>query len=307
MITRIKFDSHEEWLSIRNKYIGGSDAGSVTGMNPYKGQIALWMEKTGKAKPFEGNITTEVGQQLEAFVATLFERNTGKKVRRVNATLVNDLYPFACANIDRRVVGENAILECKTTNSVPNMKLFRNGEFPESWYCQITHYMAVTGAEKAYLAVLVGCREFKLFTLNRDQDEIDALMAAEKEFWSHVENDTAPVPVSNADTKSLNATQSNSSSGIIDLTCELGLLRQYEAALAEEKEASDRVTAIRNQICTLLGEHEEGRALGYRIKWKPVTRNSFSAKLFQKSNPNIDLSPFYTTSTYRRFEFNKEA
>lgn len=36
-VTRIKTDSYEEWKELRNHYIGGSDAASVAGMNPYKG------------------------------------------------------------------------------------------------------------------------------------------------------------------------------------------------------------------------------------------------------------------------------
>ena len=61
MINEIKYANHEEWLSIRHKYIGGSDAGAVIGMNPYKSRYTLWAEKTGKMPEFGGNITTKVG------------------------------------------------------------------------------------------------------------------------------------------------------------------------------------------------------------------------------------------------------
>ena len=192
MIEKIKYENHEEWLSIRSKYIGGSDAGAVVGLNPYKSAYALWAEKTGKVPGFEGNLTTKVGAYLEELVAKLFEEETGKKVQRMNTSIHNTDYPYAIANIDRKVIGEKALLEIKTTNSIPIMKQLRGTEFPEAYYAQVVHYLAVTGLEKAYLAVLVNCRELKIYELERDQAEIDALMGAEDAFWKLVESDTPP-------------------------------------------------------------------------------------------------------------------
>ena len=184
-ISKIPFSSHDEWLAIRRQYIGGSDAGAVMGMNPYSSAFAVWAEKTGSVKPFEGNIRTETGAELEEFVARLFERQTGKKVRRCNFTLVNDEYPWACANVDREVVGESAILECKTTNSRLNTALFKDKEYPTQWLCQMMHYLAVTGKQKAYLAVLSECRDFHIFELERDEEDVRALMSTEKDFWNN--------------------------------------------------------------------------------------------------------------------------
>lgn len=47
MITQIKTGSREEWLELRKKYIGGSDASAVIGANPYRSAYALWAKKNG--------------------------------------------------------------------------------------------------------------------------------------------------------------------------------------------------------------------------------------------------------------------
>ena len=60
------------------------------------------------------------------------------------------------------------------------------------YYAQCVHYLAVTGADRWYLAVLAYGRGFFTFVLERDQAEIDALMAAEADFWKLVEQDTPP-------------------------------------------------------------------------------------------------------------------
>ena len=69
MITKIKTENREEWKALRHQYIGGSDAASVVGLNPYKSAFSLWAEKTGKIAPFEGNLATDVGTFLEEFIA----------------------------------------------------------------------------------------------------------------------------------------------------------------------------------------------------------------------------------------------
>ena len=40
--------SHEEWLRYRKLGIGGSDAGSICGLNPYSSAIAVFQDKTQK-------------------------------------------------------------------------------------------------------------------------------------------------------------------------------------------------------------------------------------------------------------------
>ena len=135
-LTLLPYENHDEWLRIRQQYIGGSDASAIVGMNPYKSPYSLWAEKTFKIPAFEGNTITKVGAYLEEFVAKMFEEETGKKVQKCNYTLVNPNFPWACGNIDRELVSENAVLEIKTTNSYLNVKKFRNGEYPETYYCQ---------------------------------------------------------------------------------------------------------------------------------------------------------------------------
>lgn len=297
--------SREEWLALRKNYIGGSDAGAVAGMNPYMGAYAVWLEKTGRAQGFEGNLTTEVGQYLEDFVAKEFERQSGKKTRNVNKTLVNAAYPWACADIDRRIVGENAILECKTTNSLPAMKLFGRNEYPSQWYCQMVHYLAVTGAEKAYLAVLISGREFRIFELARDESEIDALMRIEEKFWQHVTDDTPPEAMaadSEAVSEYLGGVQTQSDASI-DLSPDTALLQEYAEAKAQADEWGKKLDELKARICVAMGEFETGIAEGFKVSWKPTTSSRFDAKAFAKDHPEIDLKPWYKESTSRRFVF----
>ena len=304
MIKEFVYGTHEEWLSIRKNYIGGSDAGAVIGMNPYKSRYSLWAEKTGKLPEFEGNITTKVGAYLEDLVAKMFEDETGKKVRRKNRTMVNDDYPFACANVDRLIVGEKALLEIKTTNSLPLMKKLRNSdEFPDAYYAQVVHYLAVTGLEKAYLAVLINCREFKVYELNRDEAEIDALMEAEKEFWNLVETNTAPsVDGSSSTSDTITTLYPNSNGETVDLFGFEKELHEYMTLSAQIKALTNLKDEKANIIKEYMKEAGKGESASYKVSYTSSERKSFDTKKFASAFKDIDLADFYKTTSVRTFK-----
>ena len=51
IMTVEEMQNHEAWLGMRNKGIGGSDAGVIMGDNQWKSKYQLWLEKTGQARP----------------------------------------------------------------------------------------------------------------------------------------------------------------------------------------------------------------------------------------------------------------
>lgn len=307
MIKEIAYQNKEEWLKLRKELgIGGSDAGAVIGFNPYKSAYTLWAEKTGKVPEFEGNLTTKVGSYLEDLVANIFTEETGKKVRRKNRILVNEDYPFAFADVDRMVVGEDSILEIKTTNSFPIMKQARKGEFPEQYYAQIVHYLAVTGAKKAYLAVLIECRDFKVFELERDEEEIAALMSAEKDFWNLVQTDTQPAAdclKSTSDT--LVAIYPTSNTDSVNLFGYENELAQYMAVSAQIKALEEQKDGFANRIKAYLGEAGRGESEGYKVSWTSSERKTFDTKAFAKDNPDVDMSKYYKVSNVRTFKVSE--
>lgn len=304
MINEIAYSSKEEWLALRKQGIGGSDASAVIGFNPYKSAYTLWAEKTGKIPEFEGNLITEVGSYLEEFVAKLFERETKKKVRRKNRMLVNTDYPFAFADVDRLVVGEKALLEIKTTNSIPLMKQVRNGEFPEQYYAQVVHYLAVSGLEKAYLAVLIGCRDFKIFELERDENEIQALMMAEEEFWcGYVKTDTPPPADGTSSTSdTITAIYPEANDNTVSLMAYEADLKQYMTYTSLIKDIEKQKDEVANRIKAFMGESGKGESNHYKVSWTSSERRSFDAKKFASAHKDVDLSEYYKNSTYRTFK-----
>ena len=308
MIRKIRTATPEEWRALRKGYIGGSDAAAVVGMNRFVSPWSLWAEKTGAVEEFQGNLATETGTYLEAFVAKKFEEESGKKVKRCNFSLINDKYPWAIANIDREVVGEDAGLEIKTTSEL-NMRSFKAGEYPEQYYAQCVHYLAVTGKARWYLAVLIGNREFRMFVIERDEDEIAALMDAEKAFWtSYIETNTPPpADGQSATTDAISAVYGTGDDTIsVDITGLEEVLRNYQEISASIKQLEAAKEECANQIKAALGEATEGVCSGYRATWTNGTRKSLDSKALAADHPEINFGKYYKVSTYRTFKVKEK-
>ncbi len=185
----------EEWLEVRNRGIGSSDAAAAVGLCPYKSQLELWMEKTGRTiRDDEPGQDSPMywGTLLEPLVAGAYTEQTGRKVRRVNAVLQHPTYSFMLANVDREVVGvpDVQILECKTAGEFGS-RLWRDG-VPEYVQIQVQHQLAVTGKAAADVAVLLCGQKLEVHRIDRDEDVISRLIVLEARFWEHVTEDTPP-------------------------------------------------------------------------------------------------------------------
>ena len=292
---------HEEWLEHRRKSIGGSDASAILGMNTYCSPYTVWADKLGKLPPKEDNEAMRLGRDLEDYVAKRFTEETGKKVRRENNIIINPDFPFAHANVDRMVVGEDAGLECKTT-SVMNLKRFKNGEYPENYYCQCVHYLMVTGAKMWYLGVLILGVGFKVFVIERDEDEIAALAKSEEAFWEYVKNNTPPeTDGSDSTSDTLTTIYPESNGNTVNLFAYEESLKQYIAIGKQIDELKKLKDEMANNVKAFMGEAGRGESNHFKVSWSSSLRTTFDYKKFASDNPNLDLTQYYKSSNTRTF------
>lgn len=309
MLTKIatKDMPREEWLALRRKSVGGSDAAAVLGLDAYRTPYALWCEKTGKTTPedISDREAVRMGHDLEDYVARRWMEQTGRKVRRDNHMLYNSDYPFAHANIDRTVVGENAGLECKTTSSPVVFALCRAGRYPARWRAQMMHYMMVTGAEKWYLGVLVLGKGFYAFEVERHEDEIEALAKAESDFWQFVKEDKAPpMDGSESTREAVRALCPESEAGkTVDLSGVSRHLSLYMALRDQIKALEDELYTHQAQIMNYMGDAETGTFDRVRVQYKSQKRQIFDRKTYEAEHGKIPKG-YFSESTSRPFKLS---
>lgn len=282
---------HAKWLETRNAGIGGSDASVIMGLNPYKSPYQLWLEKTGQAEAPDLSHVQAVywGSKNEANVADWFQETTGKKARKLG-TLRSRSHPFMLANVDRAVMGEEAGLEIKTAG-VSQAKKWRGDEIPDAYYCQCLHYLAVTGADRWYIAVLIGGNEALYKVVERNEDDIKALIEAEADFWHLVETKTPP-PVDGSPSCAA-ALSTQYKGGDPNLTILLpsdadGVIESLESDKAIMDALKKQITEKENRLKALLGNAEEGSTDHYRVLWKSqAVRSSVPLAKIKKNAPDI--------------------
>lgn len=186
-------------LEERRSGIGGSDAATVLGINPFTTAYELYLDKLGEAPPEDEDFLKESrywGSVLEAPVADRYAKETGYKIQKANQMIRSKEHPFMLANIDRKVVGEDRRIgfEAKTAARADGWGESGSDEIPPYIMCQVQHYLAVTGYDCWDLAVLIGNRDFRMYRINPIPSIIEQLIEAETEFWDRVTHKVAPEP-----------------------------------------------------------------------------------------------------------------
>lgn len=304
-----------ERLEERSRGLGGSDIAAALGLSPYKTPLDLYLEKTGQREPddISSVAAVEWGNRLEDVVAEKFADDTGLQVRRNNRLLVHKQHPFLLANIDRQVVGKplglKCGLECKTAGTwAAKPELWgegsiidhdSNGELrivhwddhvPESYLLQSAHYMAVTGADLWFLAVLIGGQDFRTYTIRRDLELEALILNGACQFWQrHVTTGTPPAPTCLADITALYP-RDNGASVVADPEI-AAACAEAKVLQAEIKEREARLSDLKDRIRMAIGPNAEIlRAAGGDplATWKaPKPSASFDKAAFERDHPTL--------------------
>lgn len=191
-----------EWLEERKKGIGGSDASVIMGLNPYKTTVDLWKEKTGRivAEDISTKEYVKYGTLAEAYLRELFKLDFPKYnvKHEENTTIKHPKYSFLFASLDGILINkdteEKGILEIKTTNILNNAQKEKwKNRIPDNYFCQVLHYLNVTGYSFAILKAQLKFNydenirlETRHYYIERKdvEEDIKLLENKEIEFWN---------------------------------------------------------------------------------------------------------------------------
>lgn len=304
------------WHLRRRLGIGGSEIGTLLGLNKYQTPYDLWLTKTGRKTPddLSGNPAIHWGHRLESVVADEYAARTGQPVTVDDTHYQAADAPWMVGNVDR-MVGNNKVLECKTASGFAAKKAgFGPGntydehgclvnacdEVPESYLLQCQHYMLVTGRQEADLAVLIDGRDYRIYSIPRNDELIAAMTEAATRFWFDCV--LADMPPEDAPLTPAETTEAVAS---IEASQEIAEL------LAERRELTDAITEldehkkqIDSQIQQFMGAAQLLRHQGCNLAtWKNVTSNRFDTTSFKKADP-ATYAAYTKQSTTRTFRVN---
>ena len=279
--------SRKDWLLERAKSIGASDSSAVLGINPWKSNVELWLEKTNPESLLDqpDNLNMRLGRDMEPILRQLFTEETGLQVRQDNHIRYDDEYPFLSTNLDGRIVGDKVPLELKTTG-------MWDGMIPDNYFCQLQHQMMVTKSPYIYFAVLVLSNFGKQFIVEkykRNERFIADMRSKMVDFWmNYVVTGVAPDPVSVKDARLLynETNQESVIEGSFDMITICEKIKDYNKDIKKIKSKADE---LRVDIMDTMKEDEIMTYKGSTLStWKKSKgKVKFDLNKFKKDHPDI--------------------
>lgn len=314
MFKEIKFDGtpdeiNQQWLERRKHGIGGSDAAAILGLNKYATPYTVWLEKTNRTEPEDLSENEKVywGNVLEPVIAEEFVlRHFEFKIEEPGAMYQSEEYPWMLASVDRVIFEQTekikaekvtitrwepkGILEIKTCGE--RMRPEWEDGVPDYYLAQVNHYLAVTGYDYAYVAVLIAGQEYREYKIERDEEDIQWLNCKEMEFWNeYVEADQVPPLRGNsADSDALLGQFPVADDMFVKaLDDDLPQLEEYVKLGTTIKELEEKRKELGNEIKLMIGDHWGIETPKYTIKWSRSDYETFDSKRFKKENPDLFL------------------
>jgi putative phage-type endonuclease len=215
MIRKHIYTTREAWLDGRGTTIGGSDAGCILGLSPWKSNIDLYYEKIGQSKSADlsDNPLVQYGIKAEPLIRELFKLDYPdlNVWYEENNLFINGKYPWAHFSADGLLVDTNngaaGILEIKTATISSGIaaKKWQDNHLPDGYLAQVLHAMMVMEADFAYLRALLKYPRdgepdrisIKDYTIERDEvkDDIEYLIEKERAFAECIEKRIEPARI----------------------------------------------------------------------------------------------------------------
>jgi putative phage-type endonuclease len=130
----------KEWLEMRRKGLGASDAPIIMNVSPYKDQYQLWLEKTTGAESLM-NAAMRYGKETEETERQAFEKMVGLTFFP-DMSFVSEERPWQIASLDGIDFDQTIIMEIKQANAEDH-ELAKQGKVPEKYFPQLQHQFAV--------------------------------------------------------------------------------------------------------------------------------------------------------------------
>lgn len=194
--------TEEQWHFFRfQNGLGASDVGCVLGLtSSWKSPIELFYQKLDPALCLqEENKHMFFGTEMEEKICDWYQYWEGsmnsvianfragkiiRKVQRVNSYIQNPNYPWLFVSLDRKVIGQERVLEAKWISGYVANKFIEG--IPPSHMAQLQTQLLVTEYNDGDLATLVDKQDFFVDAFKADQDIFEPIIERTKDFWERV-------------------------------------------------------------------------------------------------------------------------
>jgi predicted phage-related endonuclease len=170
---------------------------------------------------------------------------------------------------------------------------WKEDEIPDSYYCQVQHYMAVLGLQWFMVSVyILDSEEIRHYIIRRNAEFVDKLIAAEKDFWeNYLEKSIMPAAIGIDSEEEMLTGMFDGGSTLALGEEERELCREYLEAHVRFKEAEDTKKRISITLKEILvkkqsknGEKKISAIAGkYSISWSRFQKTQLDTEAIKKA------------------------
>ena len=280
-----------EWHAVRAEGVGGSEVGTICGLNKWESAFTLWAKKSGKiSDQIPQSEPMEWGSRLESVILDKFvESHPELEVWGEAGSWRNEYDSWAHANPDgiyRREDGSYGIIEIKTAAYPDDWQIGAQGVLgassgvPRYYLTQVQHYLRVFGFKEAIVCALFTGNKYREYLVEADefQQQVDRDQVIK--FLAAIESDTKPDWDGSASTyETTRALNPDITDDEVELG-ELGLEFQKVQQIAATAEAS--LFSLKSRVLDALGTAKKGLLDGEVIVTRQAGRNGAAPFLVSK-------------------------
>ena len=176
-------NTRETFLLDRKLGIGGSDVAPLMNMSPYSTPLDVYREKMNPEIIYkEETEDLKRGKRVERYILQEYCEVNDCKLEVNLPTVTHPEYPFMRGNIDAKVVGQNVIVEAKSTKC--SIAKWEEG-IPQDYRTQVAYYAMLSNAERVDVPVLFSNWQYACFTYWRDYEYEALIKKAVIDFWNN--------------------------------------------------------------------------------------------------------------------------
>lgn len=260
----------------RRKYLGGSDAAAIVGLDRWRSRHDVWLDKIGEGRDNPDNERMLWGRVLESAIRGEYKRRTGRLVRP--GVVRHPDHPFIRGHVDG--LGDGIVLEVKTAQDSrpwadvdPETRIGPSDwtSIPAYYRPQGAHYMLAAGVDRLDYVVLLQGHDLRMYLDLPRPAWADELLAEEVAFWHDHVLTRIPPPVDGsegADRMLAARWPTDDGTELVALPHQYGILKAYRRARVDVELAAAARDRLEQLIKEAMGEASYLIAPDVRISWK---------------------------------------
>ena len=299
-----KMTDRIDWLTERQKGIGGSEIAAVCGLSKWRTPFDVWLEKTSPIEDSPPTLAMELGNFLEPLVVAKYREDTGHQVTTDLEAIAMADASWARCNLDGLVTlpsGDQGVLECKTAGDSRDWGEPGSDDIPADYFCQCQWNCVVAGLPWADVPVLFfdRGRRIECYHVAADEGFQEWMLETARQFWVNVQGGSPPQPSTGEEAAAV--WPKHEPGKMVDADEDICLkIEQLKALKAEAKTTASAIKMIESALKVEI-EDAEGIADGDKIlaTWRTSETTRLNTPALRAAHLEL-VAEFSNTTTTRR-------